>query len=76
MKKITITVNERDIKTICDQAYDYVWHGDWINEKKLYEPIERIRKAIAFSKINHSKVLDNALTGTREEVQEKALKGR
>ena len=61
MKKITITVNEHDIVTVCNQAYDYVWHSDHENEKEFYKPIDRICKAIAFAKINPNKVLDKAL---------------
>ena len=67
--EITITVDEKDLIKVCQQAYDYVWHGDFINEKELYKPLYRIRKAIKFAKINPGKVLDEALQGTKEEIQ-------
>ena len=63
MKKITITVNECDIRRL-------IWIGNGIlfkiplktiNIKKLNKAIENFKEAVVFAKINSEKVLDKAL---------------
>ncbi len=59
MKKITITVNEHDLNVMLA----YCSCGD--NPKIWNNTLKRIRKAIAFAKINPGTVLDKALKKKR-----------
>ena len=70
---ITITVEEEDMYYVCFYAKKYI-SSYQRQEGFNLDAIKRIEKAIASARIYSCVVLDDALTGTREEIQEKVLK--
>ena len=74
MGDVTITVDDKTLNILINEI-ELAMQGDPnLFSYHFKTSLIRFRKAIAFSKINHGKVLDDALTGTREEIQEKALR--